>query len=334
MNEQRLILYGVLDWGLGHAARSVPIIRNELQKGASVTVATSRKLYDSFFCQHFDGIEFLELPSFEPLFSKSNNQTLKLLLQLPIFVYKYLVERLIVVKWLRQNKPEMIISDNRPSCRHKTVYSVYITHQLHICNKKGDEMPCFSWVHKQLIKRYNKCLIPDFEESSLSVAGRLSHPPLRGVDCEYIGLLSRFEDDQPQQGGDAVLVLLSGPEPQRTMLENKLLQAIGDINRSFILVRGSNQPLEGTIAKNTEVYSVVNDRVLSLLFARCKKIICRSGYSTIMDLLVLGKSALLVPTPGQYEQEYLAERLKQRPEFYVVAQNEFNYNTISLFVND
>ena len=88
------------------------------------------------------------------------------------------------------------------------------------------------------------------------------------------------------------------------------------------------------ITKNTEVYSVVNDRVLSLLFARSKKIICRSGYSTIMDLLVLGKSALLVPTPGQYEQEYLAERLNQRPEFYVVAQNEFNYNTISLFVND
>ena len=334
MKEQRLILYGVLDWGLGHAARSLPIIRGHIEKGDSVTVATSKKVYDSFICKHVEGVDFLELPSFEPLFSKSDNQFFYLIFQLPLFFYKYLVERIIVKKWANDHNPEIIFSDNRPACRHKNIYSVYITHQLRICNKKGRAIPLISWFHKQIIKLFDKCLVPDYSDSAQSISGVLSHPPLKGVRCEYIGPLSRFEKNETTGRGDNILILLSGPEPQRTLLENKILQQVGDINKSFFLVRGSESALQYPLTDNIEVYNIVNDRILRKLFARCKNVICRSGYSTIMDLLVLQKRALLVPTPGQYEQEYLAERLKQRPEFFVVLQNEFNYNAISLFVND
>ena len=122
-----------------------------------------------------------------------------------------------------------------------------------------------------------------------------------------------------------LLVLLSGPEPQRTSFEQLIIQQLNPLPLTSVLVRGT--PGEGpeTESKgNLHIFSHLLGEQLLQLMIRAKIVVCRSGYSTIMDLVTVGKKAILVPTPGQTEQEYLANYLLKKKIYFSMAQDQFD----------
>jgi predicted glycosyltransferase len=203
---------------------------------------------------------------------------------------------------------------------HSNAECIYITHQLNI--QAGWLSSIANKVHHHYIKYFNQVWIPDFEEQAKSLAGLLSrNHTLKNVT--YIGPLSRLEPSTAILEDLDYLFLLSGPEPQRTILETALFETASKSNKSICMVRGSNVPQ--AVRSNTSV-SVINYATsdqLSNLMQRAKTIVCRSGYSTLMDLSALHKKKIvLIPTPGQREQEYLADYWKETYQAKVILQKD------------
>src|SRR4029079_2570143 len=182
-------------------------------------------------------------------------------------------------------------------------------------------------IHYHFIKKYTFCWVPDFKENGL--AGKLSHPAKIPSNVLYTGPLSRFEKINNLPKAYSLLVTLSGPEPQRSIFEKIILTQLQTFAKKVLLVRGlpgENKQLQG----NSETIEIVNHlsaAQLNIAFQQSEMIISRSGYSTIMDLVKLGRNAILVPTPGQTEQEYLAWYLMEQKYFYSVQQHNFSLET-------
>jgi hypothetical protein len=261
----------------------------------------------------------------------------------PRLIYYSIGEHKALKRIVNEENIDFIISDNRFGLFHKTVPSAYITHQILIKLPKGWAWlePFVAFVHRCIINRFTECWVPDFEDVSESLAGELSHPNKKPRNVKYIGALSRFQLGvrseelgvsvqtsgepsllefsrvQPEITSGAsnlrnlALAILSGAEPQRTMLEKELLMSLQeDQHEDIILVQGKVEA-EQKVSKvgKVTVYNYMSTEELQEYILKAGKIICRSGYSSIMDLHALGKlqNATLIPTPGQTEQEYLAE---------------------------
>ncbi len=225
-----------------------------------------------------------------------------------------------------------MISDNRFGFYNKSIESVFITHQLNI------QAPIFKKLINSLnisfIKRYNKCWVPDYAEREKRLSGVLSDNKKQLINVKFINPLSRFEKRKPIQKKHDVLVLLSGPEPQRTLLEEKLIDSFVNTSYVIALVRGSYKAIERKHPSNIVLVDVASSKELQELFNGSDKIICRSGYSTLMDLNTLGVKALLIPTPGQTEQEYLADYWKEKFGYTSLAQNHITKESIELFMKE
>ena len=201
-----------------------------------------------------------------------------------------------------------VISDNRFGVYSKKVPSVYITHQLNVLS--GNTTFMTSKVHQTIWKKFDECWIPDVASKS-NLSGKLGHLQNKKFNLKYMGVLSRFKSVEKPLKYD-LLVLLSGPESQRSILENKVLKELENYNESVLFVRGDlkkSSTLKTT--ENIEVKDYLLTPDLEKAINESKLVLARSGYSTIMDLAVLGKKAFFIPTPGQFEQEYLAEKLSK-----------------------
>jgi hypothetical protein len=230
-------------------------------------------------------------------------------------------ENLWLKRHLKTNHYDLIISDNRYGFFTTKSKSIFITHQVFIKLYLGR---FFDWlifvVNSGFIKRYNELWIPDFKKG-FTISGDLAHLKPINTPHQFIGTLSRLQKNHSQKIEFDFLILLSGPEPQRTVLEELILNLVENSNYSFALVRGTLSELKRE--KPTAINMVVNladSNLLSDLIARSDKVICRSGYSTLMDLVKLEKCALLIPTPGQTEQIYLAKYLSQNSQFIWLDQ--------------
>jgi hypothetical protein len=205
---------------------------------------------------------------------------------------------------------------------HKDIPSVYITHQLHVETGKKWMNFFVDRIHRRMINSFNECWVPDREEEN-GWAGKLSHPDiLPTVPVHYLGILSRFEKTEIPLAYD-LLIMLSGPEPQRSLLEKKMLQQAAGLRMEIALLRGL--PDHESLPEHPEHIHIFNhlpSEALNQLICSSEKIVARGGYSTIMDLVALGKTALLIPTPGQAEQEYLASYLKSGNLFSPVKQED------------
>lgn len=334
------ILVAPLDWGLGHATRCIPIIRGLLNNGHNVVIAAERAQL-ILLRQEFPTIKFVNLRGYRVQYSKDNLFfSLKLFAQIPSIIKTISFEN----KWLKQivlnEKVDLVIADNRYGLYHKTIPSIFITHQLNI-------KASFKWLEQliqsinyKFINRFTACWIPDIEAVP-NVGGVLSHPSVMPtIPVQYINLLSRFEIKLREQKYE-LCILLSGPEPQRTILEEKILQSISSIVTSILLVRGkpdSDQVLP--VPSNVTVINHLNTHLLGEAIQKSEFIVCRSGYTTIMELLCLKKKMILIPTPSQTEQEYLAKHLMKLQLALEASQanidlnkliqqaKEFNYETI------
>lgn len=304
-----------LDWGLGHATRCFPLIRELLAQGADVWLA-GEGAQAALLKEAFPELPLLPLPGYQVEYAKTKRGLFfKLFLQLPRILNSIWQE----TRWLKKKVAihaiDAVISDNRYGLFHKKIPCIFITHQL--CIKVPVSKRAERWVQKinyRFIQRFSACWVPD-HAASPGLAGDLSHPAqLPAVPVTYIGPLSRFEKLNLPEVTQHLLLLLSGPEPQRTLLEEKLITELVHYNGTATLVRGL--PGSNSMMPSTNMIRIFNHLPQEALNEELQKagiVICRSGYSTLMDLAALNKKSLLVATPGQTEQEYLARlQLKQK----------------------
>jgi len=340
ITKKHLAIIAPLDWGLGHTTRCIPLIRELQQNNFDVVIAcnSNQKLV---LQPEFPGVAFVHLSGYGLSYSSSRWKTiLKLIFQLPNILISIKRENLQFKRILRQFAPNIIISDNRYGVYSSSIRSVFITHQLKILTGAGglaDRISAYS-THK-MIRRFTECWIPDFEgsyfEGSYNLAGILSHPVNKPVfPVRYIGPLSRFERCNTDVEHDYVLIILSGPEPQRSILESMLLKQLSAIPGKAIFVRGvpdeKNIPVSGS---NISIINFADSRVLNQLICEARVVICRCGYTSVMDLFKLRKKAVLIPTPGQAEQEYLGRYLSDRKFAVVATQDKLNISESLELIN-
>jgi len=311
------ILVCPLNWGLGHATRCVPIVRNYLAEGHEVVLAADGYPLQ-FLKSEFPELHTLELPSYPVSYSAGKSQVAAMIRNLPHILKGMYHEHNWLRKLLKVEHFDLVISDNRFGLWTKQTTCIYITHQLMIKMPQHLKMlePLTWWLHRQIINQYRTCWIPDYQENG-GLSGDLAHKYPLPQNAQFIGPLTRFlktETYKPDTSYD-VVALVSGIEPQRTLFENQLVQRFAKSNEKTLIVCGkptnNNSRLQiGNICFATHI----TDTQLAAYLLGAKKIIARSGYSTIMDLHAINclYKAEFIPTPGQTEQEYLAEYMKSR----------------------
>jgi len=318
------VLVAPLDWGLGHATRCIPLIRELVALGSEVTIAASGPT-EALLRTEFPHLVILSLQGYKIRYGKSG-VLFSLLRQLPRIVRTIKYEQKWLVELLKTERFDAIISDNRPGLFHATVPSVYITHQLQILSGMGGLIDRLLFnLHKHYYRRFNEVWVPDFETPP-GLAGKLSHPEQDCLKVKYIGPLTRLQKKNITTFKRDLLILLSGPEPQRSIFEQEITKQLHHSNDKVLLVRGlpgNNKKLDH-LPHNIEIQNHLSAAELEIEIARTSLIICRSGYTTVMDLICLGKKAVLIPTTGQTEQEYLARYLEEKGFFPHIRQSDFN----------
>lgn len=324
------ILVAPLDWGLGHATRCIPIIRELMAQGCDVWLA-GEGAQEHLLKTEFPSLPFLNLAGYRIKYSRTKKGLIwKMIKQGPKMQRAIQYENKWLKKTIREYQLDAVISDNRFGLYHKNIPCVFITHQLHIKSSAG------KWTEKILQKRnyryinqFDQCWVPD-AESGNNLGGELSHPKkIPDIPVKYTGLLSRFTSLSNSKAKeeiqkDHLLIILSGPEPQRSILENKIVKDIGNYPGTATIVRGL--PGSSSIIPTTNHFFFYNHLPADELFKEIKKaeyVISRCGYSTVMDLASLQKKSILIPTPGQTEQEYLSGYLLQKKFAYCIPQKEF-----------
>lgn len=322
------VLLAPLDWGLGHATRCVPLIRNLLQKECEVVLAANGASA-SLLAAEFPGISIRTLEGYGIRYNSGSSLFGSMLMQLPR-IFRSIQQEHLWLKELVEKEPfDIVISDNRPGFWNKKTHNIYITHQLLIHSGKG------KWLNRQLqklheryMKKFSEVWVPDLHGNK-NLAGELSHPSKPIIQPAYLGLLSRLEKEGYSEQVYDLTVLLSGPEPQRTILEETIFQQLQSYQGKVLFVRGL--PQQNHSALESYPHVTVHDHLpadeLQKVLCSSKLIICRSGYTTLMDLMKLGKKAFLIPTPGQPEQEYLAHYMEEQSYFPFLQQNSFDLSS-------
>lgn len=319
-----IILVAPLDWGLGHATRCIPIIRELIADNCRVLIAASGKT-EILLRAEFPNLRFLCLPGYNIEYAASAwGLAAKIVVQIPKVLSAIKEEQAWLEKMVEEEKIDAVISDNRYGLYHPGIRSIFITHQLLIKAPVKLAEDFLQEINYQYINKFSECWVPDAEGEN-NLAGELSHPAsLPDIPVRYIGTLSRFNNENVVDGKDYLLVILSGPEPQRTLLENSLLEELKAYKDPVVLVRGlpaAEDRLE--IAENISVFDHLSASALERKITAASLVIARSGYSTVMDLAQLKKKSILIPTPGQTEQEYLSEHLMKKNFALCISQKKF-----------
>jgi uncharacterized protein (TIGR00661 family) len=321
------VLFAPLDWGLGHATRCIPLIGEFLLNDCDVVLAADGASAQ-LLAREFPQLEIKKLQGYNVQYGH-RFLFFNILLQLPHIFLTIKREKEWLNSILQQEHFDIIVSDNRPGFWTKKSFCVYISHQLSIKGGMGrwpDHL--LQRLHHYYIKKFNRVWVPDLSDST-NLAGELSHPKNPFLKPEFIGLISRLKQTENKNEIFDLLILLSGPEPQRSILEEIILKQLPAFKQKVVLVRGvpgaKVLPIE---TDNLLVYNHLTASHLEEIMQQSKLVLCRSGYSTLMDLLKLKKKAVLIPTPGQPEQEYLAEYVQSRSYFPFINQKKLNLNNI------
>jgi UDP-N-acetylglucosamine transferase subunit ALG13 len=325
LREKPLVLLSPLDWGLGHTTRCIPLIRELILLQCEVVVACTpaqRKVLEI----EFQSLTFFEVPAASPLYGKNRASTiLRLLLQIPKILTSIKQENSWLQQFLSTHPVDAILSDNRFGLYAPGIPCIFITHQLQVKTGLGAAFDALARrINYRFIKKFSACWVPDFEGTG-SLAGEISNPHKQPkTKIKFIGGLSRFESCK-DPGTESLLIILSGPEPQRTLFEKKIIAGLKDYAGTAILVRGvpGNNKLPD-LSPSVQAFDHLPAARLNELVCNASIVISRCGYTSVMDLLKLQKKCILVPTPGQAEQEYLAKHLRNKQLAYTITQNNFS----------
>ncbi|WP_159022487.1 glycosyltransferase [Formosa sp. L2A11] len=322
---KKRILIAPLNWGLGHATRCIPII-NQLIINNFTPVIASDGIALALLKKEFPTVETVELPAYDITYAKKGHFfKLKLLKDSPKLIKAIKAEKKATKVLIETHNIDGIISDNRLGVHSKKIPSVFITHQLQVLS--GNTTWLSTKMHQRIIEKFNQCWVPDHENEP-SLSGKLSHMKGIEIPLKYLGPLSRFERHDIEKTYD-IMILLSGPEPQRTFLEEKLLETFKTDSRRILCVRGVIEKEQITTTNgNLTITNFMTGKTLENALNASNFVLSRSGYTTVMDLSVLGKKAFFIPTPGQFEQEYLAERLDELKLVPYCKQNDFTIDKL------
>lgn len=323
------VLVAPLNWGLGHATRCIPIIQYLVQQKHEVMLASDGQALE-LLKKEFPGFTFIELPTWK-IHYRIKPFFLGMLWQLPKFLFAIRNERKIIKGLCEKYKIDAIISDNRYGIYDNVIPSVLITHQINI------QFPTFfhflgrrfNQLHQQYLLRFQQVWIPDVANG---ITCKLSHTNL--LQVKYIGMLSRFShlSEEISKQHHQILFLLSGPEPSRSQFEKIILNQIKELkydNFQFELIRGTSQKTQiNDIPSTISIHDVMEKIELERKIKQASLVILRSGYTSVMDMLAIGKKVVFVPTPGQTEQEYIGRQLQEKYKALVVTQKDFRLDQI------
>ncbi len=312
------VIIGVLNWGLGHATRCEMVIRRLIEHGFEPVIASDGQAL-SYLQALFPDLPCEELPAYKIAYGRKNLLG-KIALQLPRIARAQRHEYRALKSLVEKHRPVGVVSDNRLGFWHKDVPSVYLTHQLKLMLPFGRKRA--SLMHHYFINKYDECWVPD-RGSAPNLSGEISHDLKPRIPVKYIGPLSRFAKmDLPSRTDDFdYAIVLSGPEPQRSLLEEQLLEGLKAGNYRIALIRGTGKKPVHQYPADWAVIDLADSKTVADIIRSSKMVISRSGYSSVMDYVYLGNKALLIPTPGQPEQVYLARYLTHTGRFLYAEQN-------------
>ena len=314
-----------MDWGLGHATRCIPVIKELLKQGAEVVIGADNRPLE-LLKNEFPELEFIKFPSYQITYPDKGSMVLKMLFSIPKIWNGIKKEHHLLQAIIKKYSIDAVISDNRFGLWTGLVPCVFITHQINIKSPFGENF--LYRINKYFIKKYDKCWIPDYAgENNLS--GDLSHLFPLPINADFIGVLSRFQQPNnltiQQFNNLDLFVIISGPEPQRTIFEKLIFEQLKTTKLKTVAVCGTpEKPYQYSLTDTIKVFSHLQSDEFLKCILDAEIIISRSGYSTIMDLAALNKKAIFIPTPGQTEQEYLAKYLSKKQLCLSYSQNKFN----------
>lgn len=311
---------------MGHATRCIPIINALIEYNFEPIIASDGDALE-LLKKEFNHLRHLELPSYNITYpKKASSFKLKLLKDSPRLLKTIKKEKKAVEAIVETEQISGIISDNRFGVRHIEVPSVFMTHQLRVIS--GSTTWLTSKIHQNIISNFNECWVPDHSGLG-NLSGELGHVENFKTPLKYLGPLSRFKKTDTVKKYN-LLVLLSGPEPQRTILEKKLFFELKDFKGKILFIRGKVENEKNKIEnENITVQNFMTSKTLEKAINQSELILSRSGYTTIMDLAKLGKKAFFIPTPGQFEQEYLAKKFNEEKIAPYCNQKNFNVSKLN-----
>lgn len=313
-----------MDWGLGHTSRCVPIISYLRNSGHKITFA-GNNWQRNFIEETFPGIDTIHIDGYNVQYYSGEYLPFSILKQTPGILKTIKREHEWLAGQLKESHFDAVISDNRYGLYSSKIPSIIITHQLEVQTGLGQfANNLFRSQHYKMLERFSEIWVPDVAGRS-NLSGKLGHPGKLPDNTHYLGCLSQLEKTEtaPQEDG-SLLVLLSGVEPQRSILSKQLWQGLCGYKGKVVFVEGSVTATSPDVIPShiTHLKQVTKNDLLPIM-QKASLIIARSGYSTIMDLALLNKKAILIPTPGQTEQEYLGKHLHKQGIFYCTSQKGF-----------
>lgn len=313
---------------MGHAARMIPMARMLQEMNNNIFIASGEE-HLALYRTEMPGLTCINFTGFRPGYSRYFPQYLTLLLKTPFLLYHIILEHYRLKKIIREYDIDIVISDNRFGLWNKKITSVYVTHMPLIPFPKPLRFLEFTgiFLHRAVITKYSLCFIPDLP-GEVNVSGRLSHGIRLPDNVRFIGILSRFISSEVPRESKLFdfrhnTLILSGPEPQRAILKQKLINILEDKEPLTVILEGRPDKIQNlSRSGNVLFYNHLPAAEMKEMITSSESIVSRSGYTTIMELISMNCSALLIPTPGQTEQEYLAGHLAEKGWFHTISQSE------------
>jgi hypothetical protein len=323
-SKQPKVLVSPLNWGLGHATRMIPVIRELLIMGCEVGIAAEGGGL-AILKQTFPNLLFVTLPGIRISYPEKGSMTMAIARLFPSILKAIEKEHVALLQLVREHGFTHIISDNRYGLFHPEIPAAIICHQINIQAGKSLRFlePLLLRLHKNRLQKFDALWIPDLKPPH-NLSGKLSEISESDLPHQHIGLLSRFTSlPKPIEKKYHFIALLSGVEPQRTLLENKLQNYFQQCEQPTLIIQGKPETnTTQTVANCTTISTISDEQLLSVLHPETW-VICRPGYSSLMDLLTLQHSRIVtIPTPGQTEQEYLAAHIFHIYGIRYIQQNE------------
>ncbi len=319
------VIVAPLNWGLGHATRCIPVITNFLKHGAEVIIASNGNSL-TLLQKQFPELQSFQLPGFNPSYPAQGNMAGAMLRQLPKFIFQIEKEKATIAGIVKKTKADVVISDNRYGVRTSAAKNIFISHQLNI--QVPEQLKHYhklinNWQAKY-INRFDECWVPDTGTAS-NLAGNLVNTDKIKIPLYFAGILSPKRSTERTEKKYDIVIILSGPEPQRSILEGILIEQLSGSNLNTLMIRGRiSDPQQMPQRGNIEFINYADSNSIAQILHKETIVIARSGYSTIMDLVQMKCKSILIPTPGQTEQEYLAKYLSNKNFIVTQSQNEFN----------
>lgn len=326
------VLVAPLDWGLGHATRCAPIVQEFLDRGCEVELAVV-KSNARILREMFPNVRQRLAPSYNIVYPKHGYNMGFWLLKNSVHLKAVMhAEHRYAEEMVRRHHYDILVSDNRFAFYSKNAISIYMTHQRRIAFPQAFRM--FETVgemwHASVMAHFDEVWVPDLPDAP-GYAGSLSHIAMSPRPLKFVGALSRFMlpgsevENDASQNSDAsranelsqknleklgVVAVISGVEPARTQFEARLRFVLAQTLGRHVMILG--KPTLGQKCwkeGNITFYSHLPSDEFAQVVRRAEWVVSRGGYSTVMDMAVLGAKCIFVPTPGQYEQVILARDL-------------------------